>query len=197
MDIARKQFLPVRAALCAGLLALVVVASGEAGVVDPATGHYYELVNLGAPISWNDAAAAAAAMSYEGCSPAHLATIADAAENAIITGQLLAHAPLYGYWIGAVAQGQGCNPGDWSWYTGEPWTYANWAVDEPNCGNPDTPNIHMYGCEDPYDPAYCGYWNDTSNQWGEARGYIIEIDVTCPPVKVVPKSWGALKTIYR
>jgi hypothetical protein len=154
----------------------------------------YQRIDTGGAVAWPVAAAGAAAMwhcGYQG----HLATISDAAENAFVTQALLANAPLYGYWIGAVAQGAGCQPADWSWYTGEPWTYANWAAHEPNCGNPGTPYVHMYGCS-PYDAGYCGYWNDTSNQWSEATGYIVEFDGTCP-TPALRSTWGKLKAIYR
>jgi hypothetical protein len=57
----------------------------------------------------------------------HLATITSAGENNFVFGLLPSSSP-YAFFIG----GSRNSSGVWSWVTGEPWSYTNWDVGEPN-----------------------------------------------------------------
>lgn len=80
-------------------------------VLNPANNHSYKRVHCE---SWNDAQAQAAA---EG---AHLVSINDGAEQEWLV-KVFGTAP---YWIGLTDTAK---EGEWSWTSGEPLTYFNWA----------------------------------------------------------------------
>ena len=113
-------------------------------------GHFYEVVDLGSPISWHDAKAQAEAAG------GYLATITSASEDAWITTNLL---PLVsgsggsnrlGPWIGGYQDTSSPTfsepAGGWAWITGEAWGYTQWGAGglEPN-NNPAPENyLHYY-----------------------------------------------------
>ena len=126
----------------------VIVNVRPASVVQWSTalggnGHYYQLVMPTDPsgnYSWTQAEAAAAAMTYDG-SPGYLATVTSAAENDFLASQFQSslgesvqgNVPTFvpgdAAWIGLNDVGQSAN---WTWVTGEPFSYSNWNVGEPN-----------------------------------------------------------------
>jgi hypothetical protein len=92
---------------------------------NPATGHYYEQVG---PMTWAEAEAYAVSVG------GHLVTINNQAEQdwlAVTFTDLI-------LWIG---MNDRAAEGSWVWSSGEPVTYTNWTVFEPNnctsCGPPD------------------------------------------------------------
>jgi hypothetical protein len=96
--------------------------------LNPGNGHYYEWVSTA--LTWYDADAAANASSHLGL-PGHLVTITSAAENLWIT----ANSPkvVDSPWIGLIQPAGSAEPaGGWTWVTGEPFVFDNWAGGEPN-----------------------------------------------------------------
>ncbi|NCS02752.1 MAG: hypothetical protein GPJ06_11605, partial [Microcystis aeruginosa G13-11] len=102
---------------------------------------------LTTPTTWTDAQAQAQAMG------GNLVTINDAAENQFLVN---AFGSNESFWIGFTDAVQ---EGDWKWINGEPVTYVNWSLGEPNNnGNED------YGIiNDPYDPGPSEKWYDLPN----------------------------------
>jgi streptogramin lyase len=148
-------------------------------VASGGNGHYYELVMPADPsgnFSWTQADAAASAMSYDG-SPGYLATVTSAAENEFLGSQFQSGLGDRGNvaWIGLTDVG---HTNDWTWVTGEPFSYSNWAGGEPN--NP--------GVED-----WVGYWNVEAPAWswnnfllddyapGVLYGFIVEFNPSILP----------------
>ena len=142
-------------------------------VFNPANGHYYERVNARLP--WNEAMAAAILHRYKGLG-GHLATITSAEESAFLVAQ-------FGSRLGATQLGgrQERNEADpalgWSWVTGEPWSYTNWAaapVQEPN----DFEGLDEDFLEISPRPASLVYagWNDVPGDVGEVTGYLVEYE---------------------
>ena len=84
-------------------------------VVNPANGHAYKSIRCE---SWNDANKQAAAED------AYLVAINDAAEQKWLS-EIFGPRP---YWIGLTDL---VKEGEWSWTSGEPITYTNWAPYEP------------------------------------------------------------------
>jgi lectin-like protein/uncharacterized protein DUF922 len=143
----------------------------------PGNGHCYEAVPA-AGISWTDAQAACAARG------GHLATISSAEEDAFIIA-LIANNPDFwfvdgfnnglGPWIGGFQPGGSTEPaGGWTWVTGEPWAYTNWASGEPNncCGGQD--RLRYFKANNTLPVR----WDDceSSNPTAHRRGYIFESD---------------------
>lgn len=98
--------------------------------LNPANGHYYQLVQSN--LSWAAAKTAAEAMTYGGVQ-GHLATITSQSENDFVKS-LVAHNDLDWVWIGGHQPNACQSPMDsgWEWVTGEAWSYTNWAGGEPN-----------------------------------------------------------------
>jgi hypothetical protein len=144
-------------------------------VIDPANGHYYQVVTAPSSISWNDARNAAAAMSYLGYT-GHLATITSAAENGFLvstfSGSLLAGKDLGGF----QPPGSPEPAGGWTWITGEPWTFVNWAPGEPNNGG------GAFSYENGLQFAWAttdGTWNDIQDAatgLPQFSGYVVEFE---------------------
>jgi hypothetical protein len=143
------------------LLVIFIPLKGYAQVLNPANGHYYELVTpaAGAP-DWNQAMAAAAAMTFNGVA-GHLATITSAQENAFIISQWPALDAHIGGTDAAVE-------GTFQWITGETWLYTNWNAGEPNDagGNED--------CLEIFAPV--GLWNDIPCSGFTNPSYLVEYD---------------------
>lgn len=161
-----------RHGLIFSLLSLVLLAhetSALAGAVywDPAAGgngHIYEYVTKSMGF---DAAQAAAAARSVGSTSGHLATIQDAAENALL--RELAFAGTVGNaWIGlSQPDGSGEPDGDFQWVTGEPVVYTNWSGSEPNDAGGNEDAAAMYDG---------GVWNDLNKGFGP-YGYLVEYDL--------------------
>lgn len=160
----------------AALLALPLTpAPAEAKPVRWArNGHRYEAVHVPAGVTWLQARAMARA---RGCRW-RLATLTSAAEDRFVF-QLLAGRPEFfafgfGPWLGGFQRAGSAEPGQgWRWITGEPFTYRNWKVGEPNDWQSE--NRLQYW------PT--GAWNDEDDAL-LAPGFIAEFD----PERVCPAS---------
>lgn len=96
----------------------------SAPIYNPATNHYYQVVLLNGPGSWQDAENEAIALG------GHLVTINNAAEEAWLRATF-SKSTLY--WIGLT---DSLVEGVWVWVSGEPVTYTNWIPGEPNNAKP-------------------------------------------------------------
>jgi hypothetical protein len=141
-------------------------ASAATVMCDAATNHCYEAVAVAGGITWPDAKAAAEARSHNGFS-GHLVTITSQAETDFLVLNALA---LSAYWIGGSQPlGHVGAANNWSWVTGEPFSYTNWEAGEPN---------DFYG---PASEQYLefwvtpGKWNDENNTFLQP-GYVVEYD---------------------
>lgn len=125
-------------------------------ILFPANGHYYELIT--APLDWPQARAAAATRTYHGIK-GHLLTITSKAENDFIVANFsesLREKHLGGELVND----------RWTWITGEPFTFTNWAPGEPNGG--------LTGCMNFHGANALGTWNDVPT-W-QVLGYFVEYD---------------------
>jgi hypothetical protein len=91
-------------------------------VADGGNGHWYEKIST--VMSWDAHKENAEHLG------GHLATITSAAENSVVWN--LGDWPIVCWLGGRAPAGEGCNPAAWTWVTGEPWSYAPWAVAEPS-----------------------------------------------------------------
>ncbi len=78
--------------------------------------------------------------------------------------------------------------GDWTWMSGEPVTYVNWAPGEPNNGFPLFPYENVGKMYSPADPWPAGSWNDISGT-GEGQDQLFGV------VEVVPEPSSAVLVI--
>jgi hypothetical protein len=97
-------------------------------VASGGNGHYYEYVRIGG-LSWSAARDAAAARSYLGIT-GRLVTITSAGENTFVTS--LRNGDDLRAWIGLLDPDGPDDVRSFSWITGEPVTFTNWSVGEPN-----------------------------------------------------------------
>lgn len=179
--------------IVASMLALALAAPSTAQLVQwPAAsggnGHYYEVVLVPAGVSWTQAQVAAQTRG------GYLATTTSAAENTFVF-QLVDH-PQYwnqeptggsnlGPWLGGYQTfDSGSTPNaNWVWVTGEPWSYTNWFVGEPNNFLGSGEDYLSFKC---HGTTNCrsGGWNDLPDAistFGTAvKAYVVEYD-TLPP----------------
>ncbi|GAB4496059.1 MAG: hypothetical protein OHK0010_33640 [Anaerolineales bacterium] len=119
------------------------------GVQNPQNGHWYLLRSEAR--SWHTAQEYCRGMG------AYLVTISGEAENRFV------YAISSSTWLGASDEKE---EGVWSWVTGEPMTYANWAEGEPNnCGEPD--------CR----PEHFLTFSETPRQWNDVPA--LELPFIC------------------
>jgi hypothetical protein len=145
--------------ICAALMVLGVLGKAEAVQFG---GHDY-MVFFDRGISWSDASSALPA-GY------HLATVTSAAEQSFIESLLVG---LGGeFWLGGFQPAGSPEPaGNWSWVTGEAWSYTNWFGGEPNnLGGED----HLATWSN-----FGWMWNDEGNL-GNIYGYIGETPIPEP-----------------
>lgn len=167
MDPAKSVF-----TLAFGALGFAVTCQSDP-IQYPGTGHFYEVVSPGTPITWDQGRDGAAAHTWQGIS-GHLATIGSIGENQFIYD--LGISDNGGAWIGGFQPPDTGEPaGGWEWLTGEPWVFTNWAPGEPNedtRGAPSEDALQFYG------PGSCcpGKWNDVWTGTG-VRDYVVEYDV--------------------
>lgn len=142
-------------------------------ISDGGNGHWYEAV-LSPDINWTSANDAALARSGNW----HLATITSQEENTFILSLFAGQSDFWGYrvtsslvgpvyrgpWIGASSSSNSSN--DWSWGTGEPWTYSAWGPYEP-FRNGDKVFFSQFGSS-----RRIG-WNDAPGRY-LTTGYIVE-----------------------
>jgi len=141
-----------------------VVSPLGAPILNPATGHYYQLLT---PASWTESEAAAQLLG------GHLVTINDAAENTWVFNTFFALTPAAvapSLWIGFTDQ---ASEGNFVWASGEPVTFTSWYGGEPN----NTPNADPTG-EDyaslrgPQNAGPHPSWNDLPNDGGGEIGRV-------------------------
>jgi hypothetical protein len=140
-----------------------------------ATGHYYQRIDVSH--NWDVAKSEAESLVFRGAS-GHLATITSQEEQDFIATNVMPSAPWpeVRYWLGGYQPSGSAEPGgNWSWITGEPWSYTHWAPGEPNnAGAEDCLEIHHYG------DLQVGVWNDRRGSLPDvANGYIVEYE---PPL---------------
>lgn len=111
-------------------------------------GHYYAVINES--MSWTDA------MEYCTSLGGHLVTIQDKAEQDFVTSLVKKNPKKNTYWIGLTGENN-----HYSWVTGEPLKYKNWADGEPN--NSSETAVHLYA--NVVAEKYVGLWNDTFNKY--------------------------------
>lgn len=109
-------------------------------------GHYYSVIDESMP--WDEA------MKYCASLGGHLVTIQSKEEQNFITGLIKNNPKKNTYWIGLTGEDN-----HYSWVTGEPLKYENWASGEPN--NPKETVVHMYAKINSV--SNVGEWNDTLN----------------------------------
>ena len=120
-----------------------------------ANGRRYEVIDCG---TWTQCRSAARARGGE------LATVRSQAESDWLVANVLSAAKTeYGLWIGLNDEAQ---PGVFKWSSGEPVTFTNWRVGEPNNlwvdGRPET-YVHMWRGNTT--PTFLpGVWNDIIDQ---------------------------------
>jgi hypothetical protein len=167
------------------LLTLVVSLSCASAwatpILDPATGHYYDVISA-ATITWADARVAALGSYYLGLE-GHLATITGSAEDGYV-GAAVAAAGSGEFWLGGYQNPvtETTKTAGWTWVNGEGTfpgvngatgfdnAYSNWNSGEPN---------DAYGiATEQYlgiNLGRVGGFNDEGNL-GLIGGYVIEYD---------------------
>ena len=136
--------------------------------VFPGNGHQYILVESG--LYWWDAVADCESRG------AYLVSITSQEENDFVYDSLASQAaPGSNVWIGGTDYWQ---EGVWTWVSGEPWVYENWAPPEPNETGPE--DFAEFGIT----WGYGSQWNDIEyNQY--LSPYICEFDAIETPVDLV------------
>jgi len=146
-----------------------LTVSRDVPVLNPANGHYYQIVST--TVDWNTADQMARAMTHLGL-PGHLVTIADAAEDQFVYFTL-GGAALGNSWLGGYqdlnAPSYSEPLGGWTWVTGEPFSYTNWTTGEPNDGGGQE---HYLG----YWPAE--QWNDYTLVSNNVGRFVVEFEST-------------------
>ncbi|MEE1056417.1 MAG: starch-binding protein [Acutalibacteraceae bacterium] len=124
--------------------------SNNSGELETYNGHYYRVINESMP--WTEA------MSYCASLGGHLVTIQDEEEQEFITDLIKNNPEKNTYWIGLTGEDN-----QYSWITGEPLEYNNWADQEPN--NSEENVVHMYANVENFHSLRAGQWNDTYNDY--------------------------------
>jgi hypothetical protein len=125
-------------------------------------GHSYAIVNYPGE-TWDSARADLAVLLPD----FYLATITSAEEQAFLVDMVAWNSPGELWLGGAQVPITETDPAaGWTWVTGEPWVYTNWASGEPNdAGVPGTEQylaIEFFG------------WNDEGSAIGAIGGYLAE-----------------------
>lgn len=131
------------------------------------TDSYYDVVRVDG--TWTAARVAAESTSYLG-RPCRLATITSQAENDFVATLLPEYLNI-GYAIGGLQPPDAGNNEGWSWRSGEPWSFTNWAPGEPNNVGGIENYLVMYSN---FGPDKLGTWNDVSDSDALNHGYVIE-----------------------
>jgi hypothetical protein len=116
----------------------------------PFNGHHYLYVPFS--MSWTEARTFAENLG------AHLATITSSEEQAFVVGLRL---PASHCWLGGLRK----ENGEWTWITGEPWRFTQWAKGYGPGTSPtwDGPSLGMWGGNQSHGPS--GDW------WQMREGY--------------------------
>ena len=143
-------------------------------VASGGNGHYYQAILFPGGISWDQASTSATNAG------GYLATITSSAENNFLYG-LISNTPDYwisdsgggdGVWFGLIKLPGPLSPTNWTWVTGEAFTYQNWAFGQPNNVNGFQDHAQFYSPSG----LTANTWNDAANTLDQAfvPGYIIE-----------------------
>jgi len=120
-------------------------------VYNPATCHWYDVVYG----NWNEAETMAVDILG-----GHLVTINDEAEQLWLVNTFGGYADFWiGLWQPDPAPADEPDKG-WEWISGEPVSYTNWLLNEPN-NSPPSEDFAMMNFQNP------GKWNDTGPVRGE------------------------------
>ncbi len=176
-DFNQQKFVRVQIAILIflGLLLGGVCTPVQAQVVaNLANGHYYEAISVAQGIDWVDARDEAANRSYLG-RRGHLATLTSAAEVQFVLNNFPT-ADSDQYWLGGYQDRSASDysepAGGWRWVTGEPWSYTNWSVNQPD---------NYLGVEDSLQLFnHSGAWNDGKGT-GLVAGYVVEYEFSTLP----------------
>ena len=127
-------------------------------------GHYYETMTDEA-VPWETAKQHAESMSFQGAS-GYLATITSQEEQSFIEENVINPVGLE-FWIGGYQPEGSSEPdGDWTWVTGETWSYTHWGIGEPGPTGEGENHLTIY-------QGYrFGYWNDDGGS--KSFNYIVE-----------------------
>ncbi len=157
---------------------------------NPANGHNYYLLG---PVWWTNAEAQAISLG------GHLVTINDAAENTWIYNTFADYGGVSRMLeIGFTDQG---HEGVWTWVSGEPVTFTDWAPGEPNNGMGIYPyeNVSlMYGAAETSWPP--GSWNDMMGTLpGQNFWAVVEVvpEPSAGTLLVLPAALGLLARLRR
>jgi hypothetical protein len=180
--------------LVAGVVGLTAAVANADVTQWSGNNHWYEPVLTPVGITWSAASAAATAKG------GYLATLTSAQENTFVFGLISGNSDFWrpasgantsGPWLGGSQSNDSAGPaGNWSWVTGEAWSYTNWSVGEPNNFYTGENYLHYLGAGGP--PS--AVWNDTEIGGHAATGaipsgYIIEYNTQPVPE---PSSLGIL-----
>lgn len=136
---------------------------------DGGNDHYYEVVPAVNGITWNDASSSATNRG------GYLATITSASENNFVFNLASQQTNIwyggYGPWLGGIQPAGSAEPsGGWTWVTGEPFIYQNWAPAQPNNNGGAESRLHFGGLA-----TMSSAWNDVSpTATNFTRGFIVE-----------------------
>lgn len=170
-----------------------IVAGADAQWVQwSGNGHWYQAVSTSQAVSWAEAEADAESQGGT------LATITSGEENLFVFD--LINAPQYwhfnhdqfmGPWLGAQAPLSRSNAAsDWTWVTGETWSYSAWNPGEPNnlLVLEDSLQFVTFPCTD--FNSILPVWNDLSgdpavskSEFGPetyVNGYVVERNTAVP-----------------
>ena len=118
-------------------------------------GHAYRLYDKDKGCTWEEA------KKYCEEKGGYLVTITSDDEQKVIENLLNDKGGKNSYWLGAYKD----SAGDWTWITGEPFDYKNWAPKQPDSYKPygadgEEDVLMMYREENPNNPSLPGKWND-------------------------------------
>lgn len=144
-------------------------------ITDGGNGHFYDVINLGYDINWGQAKTDA---ELHG---GYLASITSNDENifisALIQDEQYWHDIYFGPWIGGFQLPNSVEPsGGWTWVSGEPFEYANWAQTEPSNSSIGEDAIHFCNHVGLDGTNAKTVWNDlpSYNHYTFPTSYVIE-----------------------
>jgi len=156
-------------------------------------GHLYEAILVPGGVTWETARASAITRG------GYLATLTSQAENDFVF-QAVANDPnlwfggSYGPWLGGSQPVGTPNPAaNWSWVTGEVWSYTNWGVGEPNdgFGALDEHYLHFDNFAD--DPIPGSQWNDyRDDNVSPIISFVVEYPVPAPTTALAFVAFGLI-----
>lgn len=158
--------------------------------------HYYELVTS-ASATWAEANAEAQSRVFLGVN-GYLASITSAAENGFLTANiapLASSGPSIEVWIGGYQPPGSVEPaGNWTWTSGEPWSYENWTPDQPNNWQGREHWLVFYVKQNP-NFAVGSWGDDRADGSGTTPWYIVEYATSVPEPPSMLLLGGGLATL--